>query len=181
MSLAVLLWSSAAAAASPPLVLQLGVMAPYGIQPGLRLGARQRVRTWAGPRSEGALLLGGDVAGYAAPGDHISGLAGVTAGARWQREGGFAVAVEGGLALTADRQRLGARVDLATGALEPEHEWRLWLLPTVTGRLSWRGDRPLGLYTGLAVGPQLGFGRDGALSFTADAGVRIRLGAGGDR
>lgn len=171
-----LLVTAAAMAASP--TLQVGLTAPYAVQPGMRIGLRQPIRTWDGRKSTAALIVGGDIASYVNFGNHMSGLGGGTAGVRWQRDGGFGLAVEGGLAAVADYQTLGVAVDLGSGELTPDREWRVWLVPTVAGRLSWRGDERIGAYTGLSVGPEIGFGRDGALTFTVDAGLRVRLGAG---
>jgi len=156
--------------------IQIGATVPYGVQPGLRVGVRQPIRSWDGRRSQASLIVGGDVASYVNPRDHVSGLLGATAGVRWQRDSGFAMTVEGGLAAVTDRQIIGMSVDLATGELERDVEWRLWMLPTVTGRLAWRTDRRLGVYTGLTVGPEVGFGRDGALVYTLDAGIRFTIG-----
>lgn len=172
-------WMSTAEATPP--VLQLGATVPYGVHPGVRVGIRQPLRAWEAANSQAALIVGGDIASYVDPADHVSGLLGATAGVQWIRPRGFGVAVEAGLALIADRQTLGEVVDLSSGERTADHEMRWSMLPALTGRLSWREHRPISIYTGLTVGPEIGFGRDGALVYTVDVGVRVRLNAGGAR
>lgn len=169
------LWMATAVAAEP--VLQVGFTAPYAVMPGVRVGLRNALGTDA--RRTPALVVGADVATYVDPGDHVSALLGGTVGVRWLRDNGLGFTVEAGLAAVTDRQTLAVTVDLASGDRTRDREWRAWILPTVTGRVSWRNLRRFGGYTGLSLGQEIGFGRNGAFVVTLDAGLRARLGKEG--
>lgn len=158
--------------------LQVGLTAPYAVMPGIRVGRRTPLRPPASPDRSTTVVYGADIAAYVDPGDHVSGLVAPAVGLRWLRPSGLGVTVEAGLAIVVDRQTLSVTVDLGSGGRSQGREWRLWLVPSVGGRLSWRNQRRFGGYAGLSAGQEIGFSRDGAFVFTLDAGVRVRLGQG---
>jgi hypothetical protein len=144
--------------------VSLGLAAPYGIQPGLHLGARFDL-------NERFVLLPRVVA-YTRPGNHRSLLTEVGVGLRGPGEGRYNSTVSLGLGYLVSAQAVTESIDLGTGESTPTRELRHFALPSVRYEVARQGA-DVDLFAGASVGRAMSVSEVPSAFFMVDVGVRF--------
>lgn len=153
-------------AAAAPQQISLGLTAPYLSQPGLVVGVRQ------GLGSE-RWQLGVDLAGWVNPSDALHGQLTPQFGAVWERPSGLHIAGAFGVGLGVERRITEHALDLGDGGSQRSWERRIWAVPELTARLSWRHQRRFPVFLDLSLGQQLAPQSNGGTVLTVDFGVLL--------
>lgn len=140
------------------MVLELGLMAPYLIQPGLQVGWVQPVR--------GPAFVRPQLGVFTRPGRHASAMADVEVGLRGPR---FGASV--GLGYVAEVRLDGETIGL-DGSRSASRSLHHHVLPTLNGDVAW--TRPgVDPFLRLSLGRKMPVGSDGAVWLGVEFGVRI--------
>lgn len=169
--------------------LGLSYYGPYFVQPGVKLGARVPLQTWASrrtteggtPRKLRTLFVTPQLGFFARPAQHFDLLLNLKFGYRALRPAhGLYVAPSLGFAYYAAFQQVALAVDLATGELTPTRELRHHLLPTLNyefgQRLTPDAGPPLGWFVELSYGHDFSPSIASALWMAFEIGLFVELG-----
>ncbi len=156
------LLTSLAAHAAPPLTI--GLYAPYGTQPGLKLGTEIDL--------PGGLLLAPQVAAFTRPWNHSSGMANLDLSYRRQGRGTRYSTISVGAAYLLSAQIVTESIDLSTGGYTTDRQLRHYATPTLSYELAWSrpvADPYLKLSVGRKISPQVA----DSTFFAAEIGLRF--------
>ena len=163
----------------------IGVFTPYMIQPGVRIGLPWSVRTW--PSSEGrgtrhrgrtlSLFAGPRLSFFTRPGHHRDLMLEGEVGARFMSHGsGWNGALSLSFGYLLSSQVIAESIDLATGSSTRTREWRHHITPAINVTVGKRWHPRLGWFATLSLGDKRSFQVAPSLWYTAELGVRVRLG-----
>lgn len=162
------LLTSLAAHAAP---LTIGLYAPYGTQPGLKLGAEIDL--------PGGLVLAPQAAAFTRLWNHSSGMANLDLGYRRHRGGSRYATISVGAAYLLSAQIVTESIELSTGGYTTTRQLRHYATPTVSYELAWSrpaADPYLKLSVGRKISPQVAdstfFAAEIGLRFGATGGMR---------
>lgn len=174
--------------------LTLAYYGPYFVQPGVKLGARVPLRTWASrrtapsgaPRKLRTLFIAPQLGFFARPAQHFDVIVNAALGYQALRpKHGLYVAPSIGVAYYVAAQQVALAVDLATGDQTPTRELRHHVLPTLSyafgQRLRPRSGPPVGWFVELSYGHSFSPSVASALWLAFELGVSIELGPRGGK
>ncbi len=169
MILSLLLFLPGAAIADEP-ELSVGLVLPYGVQPGvqvgLTLGLTERV------------FLRPQLAVFTRPGVHSDLMTDVEIGLRSPRGArGWSASTSLGVAYLLSLQVRSKSVDIGTADVTRTRAFRHHVVPALNGEVSWTAPAGLGAYARMSVGWKVPIGEPSSLWFMPEIGVRIPLGA----
>lgn len=144
-----------------------GVTLPSLSHPGLEVGVRQHL-------GDSRWHAGVDLATWVNPRDSFHVQATPQLGVDQARPSGRHLAAELGVGVASESLILGHALDLSDGSSVRSWDHRLWVVPQVSGRVSWRHDRRFPVFLGLTVGHELAPGRSGGTVVTVDLGLLLR-------
>ncbi len=146
--------------------LELGFIAPYGVQPGLQVGASIGLteRVFVRPQ----------LGVFARPGVHVSGMADLELGLRSRtRASGLSASASLGLGYVAAWNESSQTVHLGSGASSFERSMQHSLIHTVNGELTWLIRDDLAPFLRLSTGPRAELGAETSLFVMAELGLRF--------
>ncbi|MFT5681769.1 MAG: hypothetical protein ACI8RZ_002681 [Myxococcota bacterium] len=156
------LLTSLAAHAAPPLTI--GFYAPYGVQPGLKLGTEVAL--------PGGLFMAPQIAAFTRLDNHNSAMLNLDVGYRHQGKGARYSAFSVGVAYLLSAQIVTESIDLSTGEYTTTRELRHYAVPTLNYELGWSlpaVDPYLKLSIGRKISPQV----EDSMFFAVEIGLRF--------